>query len=84
MSDSLEGIFGGRAADFIADGWDTEGLPSHLVDNVPVTVEVTTFSPGREPKVENCEIFTLDGEQITHGNRRRGWTAGEREGWLER
>jgi len=71
-----------EAAKLLADGWDTSDLPTHLVENVPLTCEVTTYTKAG-PSVELVQL-ERDGVPLTMKDKVRGWTAGTREGWRER
>lgn len=67
-------------ANFLADGWDTDGLPAHLIADVPQTVPVTTYPPGREPVVEQVPI-ERDGKVLLLKDRVGGWAPGVADGW---
>lgn len=92
MSDHLsKAMFGEDAA---ADPY--EGLPRHMIESIPHTVEVTVKQPkyaiiGGERKLRldaRPDVYTVqlerDGVPLTKGMLTPGWTAGEREGWSPR
>lgn len=73
-----------------------EGLPPHMVESVPLTVEVTVqYPPESEVWINGERHEMLDGIgrvethrlQLERGGRpltmadRKGWAAGEVEGW---
>lgn len=67
-------------ANFLADGWDMDGIPAHLVEDVPQTVPLTTYRLGREPLVEQVAL-ERDGKVLLLKDRVPGWVPGEADGW---
>lgn len=89
-----------EAAKMLAEGWSVDGLPGHLVDDVPLTVEVVVLRhahkmmdgewrswrepTGPIPATTHTVQLERDGVPLTRKDKLPGWAAGEREGWLAR